>query len=108
MAIRDEIDVPLLSSIAAAGVMLLLVTVIGTQGFFYYYENRLIAKRIDEGVSRPTEEIAITRKQLAEIDSPERFAYLNAEKSLVRLPISQAKKVLIANGGIVPSTQPSK
>jgi len=108
MSIRDEINVSLLTSIAAGGIMLLLVTVIGTQGFFYYYENRLIAKRWEEVANRPTEEIQASARQLAEIDSPSRRGFVDADQKLVRVPISVAKQILIANKGVVPSTQPAK
>jgi hypothetical protein len=108
MAFSDDIDVPLLTSLSAAGIMLLLVVVIGTQGFFYYYENQLLAKRIIDGRERPTEEIASAIKSQTEISSPGRFAFIDSEKTIVRLPINQAMQTLVHNKGKVPSTQPAK
>jgi capsular polysaccharide biosynthesis protein len=83
--------------------IILLVLVIGLQGWYQKEVQLEIASKWDQ---TPTRELAeLNQRQIQNIST---YRWIDRSSQIAAIPIDQAEKLLIANAGKLPSTQPAK
>jgi hypothetical protein len=103
MAIKQEVNAPLIVTIGVVSGLLLLVTVFGVQAWFVLEENKEFAQKWELSKNEQLDELrAIQRANI------ERTGWVESQdkKKAFVLPIEQAKQILVQTGGKVPTTQP--
>ena len=108
MALRDDINVPLLLSLGTMTGLLVIVSMIGTEALVYRTQANFLDRRYNDQekngqvfyrqVYAPQEKALALSKAEA----------LNSEQTLFRIPLADAERAIIANKGFVPSTQPAR
>ena len=91
MAIKQDVNAPLILTVGVVSGLMLLVIMFGLEAWFGYEENR----EIDEKwrLNSPTVQLDEMRKaQLAKVDAG----------------LKDARQLVIQNGGKLPATQKSK
>lgn len=102
MALRDDINIPILSVTGVISVLLLAVILIAVQGLFQFEMQREVASKYD----------AATVESLAALRSQARanltgYRLVDAERKIVAIPIDEAMKQLVAAGGKLPELPPA-
>ena len=96
MAIKQEVNTPLLLTVGVVSALLLLVIVFGTQAWFVREERDEIAAKWEVARNVQLEELRATQ-------------HANIHRSgATTVPIDKAIQVLIQTGGKMPATQPAK
>jgi hypothetical protein len=104
MAIEQQPNTPLLITIGAVSGFLLLVLIIGVQAWFLrevQRETRI--KYEDDPKALPQPYTNLKLEQLTKINQTR---WVDQSKGRVTIPIDQAMKMIVANHGQLPSTQP--
>jgi hypothetical protein len=96
VAIKQDVNAPLLLTVGVVSALLLLVIVFGTQAWFVREERDEIAAKWE--VSKNV--------QLEDLQARER-ANIN-RNGPTTIPIDKAMQVIIQTGGKLPTTQPAK
>ena len=96
MAIKQEVNSPLILTVGIVSALLLLVIVFGTQAWFVREERDEIAAKWE--VSKNV--------QLEELRTNERARIQRSGPSMI--PIDKAIQVIVQTGGKLPATQPAK
>ncbi len=98
MAIKQEVNAPLLLTIAMIGGFLLLVIVIGVQAWYLWAEQGELRAKYD--AARNVDLERMIASQEANLARPRLTADGRAT-----IPIEQAMDLIVQNGGRLPATQ---
>lgn len=96
MAIKQEVNTPLLLTVGVVSALLLLVIVFGTQAWFVREERDEIAAKWEVSKNVQLEELRTTQRANIQRTGP------------TTIPIDKAIQVLEQTGGKMPATQPAK
>ena len=96
MAIKQEVNAPLIVTIGVVSGFLLLVVVFGVQAWFVREERDEIADKWREAKN----------VQLDDLRSAQRAKIESAGGTMI--PIEKAMQEIVKSGGKLPATQPSK
>ena len=96
MAIKQEVNTPLLLTVGIVSALLLLVIVFGTQAWFVREERDEIADKWREAKN----------VQLDDLRSAQRAKIESAGGTMI--PIETAMQEIVKSGGTLPATQPAK
>jgi hypothetical protein len=101
MAIKQDVNAPLIVTTGVVSGLLLLVIVFGLQAWFVREEQSEIAEKWGEsGTSKYVEMKAEQRTKIEK-------AGVDEQTKARTIPIEQAMQVVIQTGGKLPSTQPA-
>src|SRR4051794_12134886 len=101
MAMKQDVNAPLIVTIGVVSGLLLLVVVFGLQAWFVREERAEIAGKWEEaGVSKYVE---IHTEQRAKIEREG----VDEQTKARTIPIEKAMQVIIQTGGKLPSTRPA-
>jgi hypothetical protein len=107
MAMKQEVNVPLVATIGIVSVVLLVVIVIGTSAWYLAADQEVTASNFEEYPDQSV--ITLQSSQLMRINSPAHW--LDADHKVAAIPIDQAMQVVIATQGNVsvaaPAAQPA-
>jgi len=103
VAIEQDANVPLVLTIGIVAGILLIVIVIGLQGWYQSEENDERAIKADH--YKNTELIELKQTQTNNISQ---FRWVDKTKNVVAIPIDQAMRIVIDSHGNPPSTQPAQ
>src|SRR5689334_8386538 len=101
MAIEQQPNTPLLITIGAVSGFLLLVLIIGIQAWFLREVQRETRIKYEDVPAQPVTDLKI--EQETKINQ---YRWVDQKKGTVAIPIDQAMKMIVANHGELPSTQP--
>ena len=102
MAIKQEVNVPLVVTIGIVSGILLLVLVIGVQA---WYQSEEEAEEAQKAVEYPNNAlISLKTDQLANINT---YRWVDKKGGVVTIPIDLAMKIMVRSQGNFPSTEPS-
>jgi len=101
MAIEQQPNTPLLITIGAVSGFLLLVLIIGVQAWFLREVQRETHIKYEDVPPQPVTNLKI--EQMTKINQPR---WVDQSKGRVAIPIDEAMKMIVANHGLLPTTQP--
>lgn len=101
MAIEQQPNTPLLITIGAVSGFLLVVLVIGVQAWFLREVQRETHIKYEDAPAQP-----FTDLKLGQLTTINQYRWVDQAKGRVAIPIAEAEKMIIANHGRLPSTQP--
>ena len=101
MAIEQQPNTPLLITIGAVSGFLLLVLIIGVQAWFLREVQRETRIKYEDVPQQP-----VTDLKLEQLTKIHQYRYVDQAKGRVAIPIDQAMKMIVANHGQLPTTQP--
>jgi hypothetical protein len=96
MAIKQDVNAPLIVTIGVVSGLLLLVIVFGTEAWFVGEERSEMADKWESTKHTQLEELRTTQRAMLERTGP------------TTIPIDRAMQKLVEIGGKLPSTQPKK
>jgi hypothetical protein len=96
VAIKQEVNAPLIVTVGVVSGFLLLVVVFGVQAWFVREERDEITKKWEDSKNAQLEDLRSAQR--AKIES----------SGGTMIPIEKAMKEIVKSGGKLPSTQPSK
>jgi hypothetical protein len=96
VAIKQDVNAPLLLTVGVVSALLLLVVVFGTQAWYVREERDEIAAKWDLSKNVQLEDLRARERANIERTGP------------TTLPIDKAIQVIIQTGGKLPTTQPAK
>lgn len=100
MAIRQEVNTPLILTIGIVSGILLLIVAFGVEGWFRYEQDREIAAKWEQA-QNPYD--SLRKEQLTRIGEYR----IPSATSAAAIPIERAMKIVVETGGKLPSTQPA-
>lgn len=102
MAIKQDVNAPLILTVGIVSAILLLVIVFGVQAWFVWEEKTELAGKWE--VSKNAQLDELRASQSARIASA---GTIDVDNQKVRtIPIADAMQLVIQNGGKLPATQP--
>lgn len=105
MALKDDIDVPLIVSLGFSSTIVVALSVVGTQALYYKVEHDLTDQRYADLEASGT----MPRQVWVDQDADNhKYQWMNEGKTYAHVPVESAIKVLAKNKGKVPTTQPSR
>lgn len=99
MALKDDINIPLLVSLGLATAAIVVLTVIGTEAVFYKVENSTLERRYAE--QGPTLARQVWQPQIDSLSAPP--SWTGPERTHARVPIDFAIAELAKNNGKLPA-----
>ncbi len=102
MAIRQEVNSPLIITIGAVSATLLVVIFIGLHAWYLYEEDYAVRAKTD--AARPIERIHVRTQQQINLNSPPKF--IDASQTMVQIPIERAMQLIADKRGMLPTTRP--
>lgn len=102
MAMKNEVNVPLIITIGAVSVILLVVIIIGVQAWYLSEEREERADQWDASPNLPV--VNLLKGQSERINGD--YHWVDRQGRTVAIPVTEAMRVLVAHHGIVPTTQP--
>ena len=102
MAIKQDVNAPLIVTVGVVSGLLLLVTVFGLQAWFVNEENAEIAQKWE--VSKYTELLDLRAEQRAKIER----SGVDEQTKARTIPIATAMQVIAQTGGKLPATLPGQ
>lgn len=104
MALKDDINVPLIVSLGFSATIVIVLAVIGTQALYHKVEHDLVQERYADYEASGTMPRQVWVGQDAD---NHKYQWMNAGRTYAQVPVESAIRVLAKNNGKVPSTQPS-
>jgi len=104
MAMKQEVNVPLIAAVGAVSVILLVVIVIGTSAWYLSYDQEVTAENYDTYPDLTIK--AVQDAQLTRINAPAHW--VDAQHTVAAIPIDQAMQVVIDSQGKVPLAASAK
>jgi hypothetical protein len=101
MAIKQDVNAPLIVTIGIISGLLLLVIVFGLQAWFVREEQAEIAGKWAEAGKSPYVDLRAAQRATIEKGG------VDEQTKARTIPIEQAMQVIIQTGGKLPSTQPA-
>jgi hypothetical protein len=107
MAIRQEVNTPLILTIGIVSGLLLVVIAIGVEAWFRFEERGEVAAKSRGAVHAPLAELHA--RQAKELASYGWASQGQGEQAVLRpvIPLEDAKELLIRLGGKMPATRPA-
>jgi hypothetical protein len=106
MAIEQQPNTSLLLTVGAVSGILLVVLIIGVQAWFLREVQREVRiKYEDNPQALPQPLTNLKLEQMAKINQSR---WVDQSKGIVAIPIADAMKLIVANHGQLPSTQPAQ
>jgi hypothetical protein len=96
VAIKQEVNSPLIVTVGVISGLLLLVVVFGTQAWFVREERDEITQKWEVSKNVQLDELRTSQHAKIQAAGP------------TTLPIEKAMRVIVQTGGKLPSTQPAK
>lgn len=103
MAIKQEVNVPLVLTIGVVAGLILIVLVIGVQGWYQSAENDQMAEKADHYPNTDLIDL-----KAAQIDRISQYRWVDQKNNVVAIPIDQAMKIMVQTQGNLPTTQPAQ
>ena len=103
MAYKEDVDSQLIITIGAVSGFLLIVLAIGLQAWFVSEEETELNSKSANAVNYQLADLR--NEQLSNITT---YRWIDRDKQIIAIPIDQAEKMLLANNGKLPATQPAK
>ena len=100
MAIKQDVNAPLIVTIGVVSALLLLVAVFGVQAWFFHEEQTELDAKWKKAPNVQLD--ALRASQLARIET----AGINPDTKLRTISISDAMQKIVDTGGRLPTTQP--
>lgn len=101
MGFNIDVDVPKVTTIGVVSVLLLVVILVGTHGFYLMYDRAEFAAK-----HFPATSPLVDQTTAASAKNLHGYGWVNPEQSAVRIPIDRAMQVMAGNRGQTPTTQP--
>jgi len=102
VAIKQEANVPLVLTIGIVAGILIIVIIIGLQGWYQSQENDEMAYKAD--LFKNADLIDL---KAAQTDNISHYRWVDNQNNVVSIPIERAMQVMIETNGNPPSTQPA-
>ncbi len=102
MSDRNDVNSPVIITVVLAGVLGLLVLILGMQGWFLGQEESIYAEKSAGAVYAPLEKLRLGQQDWLRSTGP-----LNADKQTVKIPIDDAMRIMVRTQGKFPTTQES-
>lgn len=102
MAIKQDVNAPLIVTIGIVSGLLLLVIVFGLQAWFVREEHAEIVEKWDAAGRSPYVELRAEQRAMIEKDG------IDEKTKQRKLSIAQAMQVIAQTGGKLPSTRPAQ
>jgi hypothetical protein len=102
VAIKQEANVPLVLTIGIVAGILIIVIIIGLQGWYQSQENDEMAYKAD--LFKNADLIDL---KAAQTDNISHYRWVDKQNNVVSIPIERAMQVMIETNGNPPSTQPA-
>lgn len=101
-AIKQDVNVPLVLTIGVVAGLLLIVGVIGVQGWYQDAANdEIAAKYIPYDKDND-----LTRLKAGQLDNLSRYHWVDKSHNVVAIPIDAAMSEVVQTQGNLPTTQP--
>jgi hypothetical protein len=101
MALKEDINIPLLACLGLLGTVILIVTILLTEAGFAKVRSKQLDQRYAEMESRGTLGATVYAKQL---ESIQQSRPANVSQTLFQIPIDKAKQAFIDQKGAVRIT----
>lgn len=98
---ENKPNAPLIVTIGLVSGLMLIVIMVGVEAWFKYEEQQELAYKWES--SHNVQLNALRAEQTARM---EHSGWNESTKTTVSFPVADAMRVLVANGGKMPSTQP--
>jgi len=95
---KSDINVGLLVTLGAAGVLMLIVIVIAVQAWVDYQDRQVFTSELQQGPVVPPL-VKLQEQQIQHIQT----AHYDKDGKLTAIPIDQAMRILIDSGGKLPA-----
>ena len=105
MALKDDINVPLIVSLGFASTVVVSLSVVGTQALYHKTEHELLQQRYADYEASGTMPRHIWVEQDAD---NHKYQWMDEGKTYAHVPVESAIKALAKSKGKVPTTQPSR
>jgi hypothetical protein len=102
VAIKQEANVPLVLTIGIVAGILIIVIIIGLQGWYQSQENDEMAFKAE--LFKNADLIDL---KAAQTDNISHYRWVDKQNNVVSIPIDRAMQVMIETNGNPPSTQPA-
>lgn len=101
-AIRQEVNVPLVLTIGVVAGLLLIVGIIGVQGWYQSEVNDVFADKY----AAYDQDNSLVDLKAAQTENISRYHWVDQAHNVVAIPIDQAMSEMVQTQGHLPSTQP--
>ena len=102
MAMRQEVNAPLILTIGVVSGVLLLILMLGTHTWFLFEEQTEVSVKSEQ--ITPLSMQNLIREQRTNLTA---YRWANPEKTAVQIPIEDAMKQIVQSGGKLPATRPA-
>ncbi len=97
MATRQDVNAPLLGTIGAVGILLILIVIIGLQAWFHAEQNHEIARKFDNTPVAWLQSLKMEQEHRLQTGR-----WVNRDKGVVQIPIDQAMDLIVKEHGKLP------
>lgn len=106
MSLRDDINIPVISILGITTGLIVAVAIVGTHAGYNYVTQVDLARNYQTAEDRGILHYGknILDKQSAQLEQP--AAWTEVDKSAVRIPINDARRIMIESKGKAKSAQP--
>jgi hypothetical protein len=104
MAIKQDVNAPLIVTIGVVSGLLLLVVVFGLQAWFVREERAEITEKWESSPNTYAQDLRAAQRARIHREGPVE----EAGAKVTMLPIDKAIQITIQRNGMLPSTQPSQ
>ena len=102
MAMRQEVNAPLILTVGVVSGVLLVILMLGTHAWFLFEEQTEV--RVKSEQVTPMSLQNLIHEQRTNLAA---YRWANAEKTVVQIPIEDAMKQIVQTGGKLPATRPT-
>ena len=114
MSLRDDINIPVITVLGITTGLIVAVAIVGTQAGYNYVTQVDLARNYATAEERGILHFGqnVLNKQAEAMSAPQ-ASWVDVEKTMVRLPLDQAKQMMLQSKGKAmpaqpPATQPKK
>lgn len=101
MAMKQEVNAPLILTIGIVGALLFLVASFGVEAWYRAEEQAAISGKFEHAVNIPLRD-----QYLAQRDKISSYRWIDREAQIIAIPIDQAMKLVVESQGALPTTRP--
>lgn len=102
MALKDDIDIPLVSALGFVTTAIVVCVVIGTEALYYKVEKDFSDKRYETLEATNDKTVNPRLVWASQIEDNKKYAWVNPEKTHAQVPLDVAIKKLAENNGVKP------
>jgi sterol desaturase/sphingolipid hydroxylase (fatty acid hydroxylase superfamily) len=103
MAMKQEVNVPLILTIGAVSVVLLVVIAVGASAWYLSEDQETRAEEFDQFPYQTA--VTLKDTQLTRITAPAHW--VDANHTVAAIPIDEAMHLVVTSGGNVPLARPA-